>query len=60
MFKALMSIFSKKQSEIAEIPVVKQEVKEETKVVMAKAAAPKSKPKTTAAKPAVKKPKTKK
>ena len=57
MFKALMSIFSKKQSEIAECPVMKQEVKEETKVVMAKAS---PKPKTAGSKPAVKKPKSKK
>jgi len=57
MFKALMSIFSKKQSEIAECPVMKQEAKEETKVVMAKAS---PKPKTAASKPAGKKPKTKK
>ena len=58
MFKALMNIFSKKQSEIAECPVMKQEVKEEAKVLMAKST-PKSKPKA-AAKPAVKKTKTKK
>lgn len=59
MFKALMSFFSKKQSEVADVPA-KEEVKVDTKVVMAKPSTPKSKPKTTAAKPAVKKPKTKK
>lgn len=49
MFKALLNIFSKKQSEVAEAPV-KEEVKSQPKTVIAK---------TTKAKPPVKKAKTK-